>query len=136
VTVTDGFFAVLLGSINPINESVFSGADRYLTVQVGADPELTPQRQIASVAYAQRIATIDGATGGTVTGNSQITGNLVISSLVMALPPVRCRFPPARVTMPPGISRLSAVDQAVPLQKTSHTLAAEVITTPVASTRP
>ncbi|MBI3872600.1 MAG: tail fiber domain-containing protein [candidate division Zixibacteria bacterium] len=62
----DGLFNVLLGSVTPITDAVFSGPDRYLSTAVSPDPEMTPRTRIATVAYAFRPATVDGATGGTI----------------------------------------------------------------------
>ena len=45
-------FHVLLGSVNPIGASIFSGAERFLGVKLGTDPELSPRQKIASVPYA------------------------------------------------------------------------------------
>ncbi|HSG99276.1 MAG TPA: hypothetical protein VLB27_04450 [candidate division Zixibacteria bacterium] len=69
VSVTDGLFSVEMGTVNQILNSVFSTSTRYLGVTVGADPEITPRTKFASVAYAQRISTIDGSSGGDVTGD-------------------------------------------------------------------
>ena len=52
VSVEDGVFSVLLGSVNPIPFDVFNGGLRYLGVTVGADPEMTPRKEIVSVPYA------------------------------------------------------------------------------------
>jgi hypothetical protein len=51
VTVNNGLFNVLLGSINPISYKYLSGVS-YLGIQVGADPEMTPRQSMVSVAYA------------------------------------------------------------------------------------
>jgi hypothetical protein len=51
VTINDGLFSVLLGSLNPINTSHLTGT-RYLGITVGSDPEMVPRQQIVSVAYA------------------------------------------------------------------------------------
>jgi trimeric autotransporter adhesin len=69
VTTSSGLFAVLLGSVSPLTDSVFNSPSRYLGVKVGPDPELAPRTQLVSVPYAARISTIDGATGGGVTGD-------------------------------------------------------------------
>jgi hypothetical protein len=53
VTVESGVFDVLLGSVNPIDPSLFSGTSRYLGVKVGSDPEM-PRQLLASVPYAFR----------------------------------------------------------------------------------
>ncbi len=80
VVVDEGLFNVLLGSVTPFNEKAFSEADRFIGVQVNGGAELAPRKQIVAVAYALRIATIDGATGGHVTGDSRIEGNVVIGT--------------------------------------------------------
>ncbi len=50
--LTNGFYAVFLGSISTFPEALFDGHDRWLGVSVEDGPELTPRQQIASVAYA------------------------------------------------------------------------------------
>ncbi|MGH8004933.1 MAG: hypothetical protein ACRECJ_09455, partial [Limisphaerales bacterium] len=72
VTTTDGLFTVLLGSTNPVPDSVFKGADRYLGVAVSSDPEMTPRQKLVSVAYGYRVNSVDGASGGTITSKVSI----------------------------------------------------------------
>lgn len=65
VTVDKGVFSVLLGSVNSIPDSVFQyGAIRYLGVQVGADPEMAPRKEIVSVGYAINCDMVDGKHAG------------------------------------------------------------------------
>jgi len=53
VSVTNGVFNVLLGSIKSFPENLFTGTgNRYLGIKVGTDPEMQPRFQLASVAYA------------------------------------------------------------------------------------
>lgn len=52
VTVTDGIFDVLLGSITALNLPF--DTQYYLAIQVASDPEMTPRQQIASVGYAYK----------------------------------------------------------------------------------
>lgn len=74
VSDVNGMFAVLLGSVNPIADSVFFmpciffGCDslRYLGIKVGADPELTPRTLLTVSPFAYRVSSIDGALGGSV----------------------------------------------------------------------
>jgi hypothetical protein len=54
VAVEKGIFSVLLGSGNPIPDSVFPGDVRYLGVTVGTDAEMSPRKEIVSVAYAYK----------------------------------------------------------------------------------
>ena len=72
VTVTAGLFNVLLGSILPLDVSIFSGSIRYLGITVGIDPEQMPRTQLVSVPYSYRVSTVDGASGGNITSKVSI----------------------------------------------------------------
>lgn len=61
VPVADGLFNTLLGSVNPIPETVFTGSVRWLGIQVSPDPEMAPRKPIVSVAYSLRAAQTDTA---------------------------------------------------------------------------
>ncbi len=74
VTATDGLISVLLGSTTPLTDTVFSSTTRYLGVRIGAAPELSPRKILATVPYAHRVATVDGASGGEISGMVAITG--------------------------------------------------------------
>ncbi|NIR49572.1 MAG: hypothetical protein GWN55_06815 [Phycisphaerae bacterium] len=63
VTVTNGYFSTLLGSISPFSADLFSGGERYLAVKVGNDPEMTPRKPIASVGFALKPADTDKLAG-------------------------------------------------------------------------
>jgi hypothetical protein len=54
VRVKDGVFSVLLGSVDSIPCSVFTGGIRYLGVKVEDDREMTPRKAIVSVGYSFR----------------------------------------------------------------------------------
>ncbi len=69
VTTSGGLFNVLLGTINPLTSAYFNGAERYLGLTIGADPELSPRTRIASTPFALRTQTVDGASGGAVYGD-------------------------------------------------------------------
>ncbi len=57
----DGVFSTLLGQQSPISQSLFANNSAlYLGVTVGTDAELVPRQQLASVAYAQNSATLQG----------------------------------------------------------------------------
>jgi hypothetical protein len=72
-----GRFSIILGEINPLTTDVFSGPDRWLELKVGDDPPITPLTQLTSVGYAHRIGTVDGSSGGTITGALTIIGETV-----------------------------------------------------------
>ena len=61
VIVKEGIFNVLLGSVNPIPDTVFDGSTKYLGVQVESDPEMRPLKPMVSVAYAFRSVESDTA---------------------------------------------------------------------------
>ena len=82
VSTTDGFFAVILGTDNPITDDVFAGATRYLGIKVGGDPEISPKTMLVSVPYAQRVATVDGSTGGRIFGNLDLDNSTASTGIV------------------------------------------------------
>lgn len=55
VPVANGVFSILLGSVTPLQQSIFTG-DCWLGLKVGTDTEMLPRQQIVSVAYALRTA--------------------------------------------------------------------------------
>jgi hypothetical protein len=61
VSTTTGLFAVLLGSLNPINPSIFDGSIRYLGIKIGTNPESTPRTPIVSVPYAMVAGNTSGS---------------------------------------------------------------------------
>ena len=63
VTVTAGLFDVLLGSVTAIPYSVFDGKDKFLSLKVGSDPEMTPRKRLVSVGYSFRAYNADKVDG-------------------------------------------------------------------------
>lgn len=61
VTTTDGLFDVILGSTNPLPDSIFDGQVRWLGIQIESGPVSSPLSPIVSVAYAVRSASADTA---------------------------------------------------------------------------
>jgi hypothetical protein len=76
VTVNNGLFHVLLGSVNPISDTVFAETERWLGITVDPDPEIVPRTRLVTVPYAFRAATVDGARGGTLFGDVAIQSDL------------------------------------------------------------
>jgi hypothetical protein len=67
VQVTGGLFNYILGSSNPIPDSLFNESELYLGIQVGSDPEITPKTKLTSAAYAAVANKVVG--GGVETGD-------------------------------------------------------------------
>jgi hypothetical protein len=74
VTVTKGLFNVRLGQVTSLGDAVFNNAQIWLGITVGNNTEMTPRSRIVSVGYSYRVGTVDGASGGTITGNVNIVG--------------------------------------------------------------
>ncbi len=52
VDIDTGLFNVFLGSIQSLSSSVLNGSNRWLGIEVDSDGEMSPRKQIASVAHA------------------------------------------------------------------------------------
>ena len=52
ITHTNGSFSVLLGSLSPFPQNLFSAENRYLELRVGTDSAFRPRQRIVSAAYA------------------------------------------------------------------------------------
>jgi hypothetical protein len=76
VIVSNGLFGVLLGSQNGIPDTVFRDTTRWLGVTVGSDAEIVPRTKLVSIPYALRVATVDGARGGSIFGDVAIQSDL------------------------------------------------------------
>ncbi len=60
-TDKNGAFSVLLGSVNPIPDTLFVNPDRWLGSTVRSDPEMTPRTRLVSVPYAYNALRSDTA---------------------------------------------------------------------------
>ncbi len=57
--LNDGRFNTILGAVTTFPSTLFHNDNCFLTVKIGSDPEMTPRKQITSVAYAFRAKTAD-----------------------------------------------------------------------------
>lgn len=77
VNVDKGLFRAILGAGSPpvaISDTIFSGSNRWLSIRIQGGAEQQPRTRMISVPYSQRIQTIDGATGGSISGAVSING--------------------------------------------------------------
>ncbi len=81
--ITDGKLSVLLGSLTALNDAHFADTALYMGITIGTDPEISPRSRLASVPYSFRIETIDGASGGNLSGGVQISEGSTPASLVV-----------------------------------------------------
>jgi hypothetical protein len=59
VSVSDGLFNIMLGSLNPIPQSVITGhSSLWLGITVGSDTEMVPRVQLGSVPFAVQALTV------------------------------------------------------------------------------
>jgi hypothetical protein len=76
VIVENGLFEVILGSVSGVTGGAVSDSVRWLGITVGDDSEIYPRTKLVTVPYAFRVGTVDGATGGTISGNVTIQSDL------------------------------------------------------------
>ena len=69
VTVRGGLFDVLLGSIEPLVDTIFNDSTRWLGITAGDEAEMNPRTSFTTVPYSYRVGTIDSASGGTIKGD-------------------------------------------------------------------
>lgn len=81
VTTENGLFNTFLGQFVPIPDTTFNGIDRWLEIDLVGFGPYSPRTKFGSVAYAYRVASIEGATGGSVFGDIHLHSTLTIGSL-------------------------------------------------------
>jgi len=63
VSVDNGLFHLMLGSVTSFPPDLFDSAERWLSIQVGDGPEMEPWMRLASVPYAAHAAVADSLAG-------------------------------------------------------------------------
>jgi hypothetical protein len=86
VTVTDGFFSVLLGSVTPFSAAAFNEPERYLqvTVDLGAGATTLPRQRLASVPYALHAQEAASVPWSGITGVPSDLGGSYANVIVVA----------------------------------------------------
>ncbi len=83
VTPVDGLVHVLLGSETTFGDDLFDGSDRWLSINVNGDGEMTPRLRIVSVPYSIHAKTADTDNDWTINGSdmySAVSGDVGIGT--------------------------------------------------------
>jgi hypothetical protein len=72
IAVIGGLFNVTLGPSTAIEDTVFNGDSRWLEVKIGGTT--LDRVRIVATAYSLRVSTVDGSSGGVITGDLTATG--------------------------------------------------------------
>lgn len=83
VNAAEGFFSTQLGSVAPLDETVFLNSELYLGIAVAGDPEQSPRRRFTNMPWSFHSAVADSVAGGpfvkaagdTVNGDLAVMGN-------------------------------------------------------------
>jgi hypothetical protein len=75
VTVAGGLFNVRLGQLTALGDTILSNSQLWLGIAIGSDFEMTPRTRVVSVGYSYRVGTVDGASGGTISGKLNVGSN-------------------------------------------------------------
>lgn len=82
VTVTNGNFNAVIGSVTPL--TLPFDVPYWLTVAVNSDPEMTPRQPMTSTPYAMRAAELDGGAVAAITANmATLGGNATSGTAVL-----------------------------------------------------
>jgi len=84
VSVESGVYSVKLGSGTTPIPNIFDGSIRYLGIQVGSDPEMTPRFALLSVPYAFRAATAESVVDGAITSSKLDASNTPSNGQVLS----------------------------------------------------
>lgn len=84
-----GRFSLRLGEVTALDETVFGGGDRWISLQLDGDSqELSPRQTLGSAPYSFRVATIDSAKGGLIKGDVHLVDNLGVEQVTITVHPV------------------------------------------------
>ena len=88
VAATDGVFSVMLGEVTPIPASIAANTSLYLGAAIGSDSEMTPRKQLGSVAYAfQALTVADGAISAAKLADGAVTQVKLAPDLTVPMNP-------------------------------------------------
>jgi hypothetical protein len=77
VTVVNGLFSVTL-SFEEQSVSFNQEPDLFLGITIEDDPEISPRTRLVASPFSLTVGTIDGASGGTVSGKTYFSGQVAI----------------------------------------------------------
>lgn len=82
VTITNGVFNVLLGSVTVFPGTLFTNpGERFIGVRVGTAAEMSPRHKITSVAYSLRANQADGVADNSITAAKIVDGTVGTADL-------------------------------------------------------
>ena len=67
VSLSDGMFNVILGSVDSLSHIVFDESERFIGIQVGTDTELSPRTRLVTVPFAFKAYAVSGNYDSTLT---------------------------------------------------------------------
>jgi hypothetical protein len=76
----NGLFNTFLGQSVPVPAEIFADPDRFLEIGLVSVGVYKPRTRIGSVAYAFRAKTVDGANGGSISGNLFVDSGLTVGN--------------------------------------------------------
>ncbi|MFZ5894238.1 MAG: hypothetical protein ACOY0T_24470 [Myxococcota bacterium] len=77
ITLEDGYFSTLIGTLVAFDPLHFDGTPRYIGVSIGNDTEMTPRQLMVSVPYAMTAANVTGDINPT---SIRVNGTLVVNA--------------------------------------------------------
>ncbi|MBD3297971.1 MAG: hypothetical protein GF341_04890 [candidate division Zixibacteria bacterium] len=81
VATENGLFNTFFGINNPVPGSIFDGIDRWLEIELIGVGVYEPRNPIGTVAYAYRVESVNGATGGDIYGDITLHSTLTVGDL-------------------------------------------------------
>lgn len=83
VVTTNGLFSVVLGEVNPVPASLFSGADLWLGMAMSGSPEMTPRQRLTAVPYVYRALNADSANFAFAVADDAVNSSKIADGSIM-----------------------------------------------------
>jgi hypothetical protein len=83
VATNGGLFNMVLGEVNPIPASLFSGADRWLGMALTGSTEMTPRQRLTAAPYVYRALNADSAGFAFAIANNSVTSGKIANGSIL-----------------------------------------------------